>query len=134
MTKKIINELAYKIVGSAIEVHKTLGPGLIERVYECCLIEELQRQGLCVKSQIIFPINYKGKIIDSGLRIDLLVDDCIIVELKSVEKMNPIFEAQLLTYLRLTSKPKGLLINFNCKNISSELVPLVTEEYSKLPD
>jgi GxxExxY protein len=134
MTKKIINDIAYKIVGCAIEVNKELGPGLVEKVYECCMIEELNSKGLIVRSQVSFPINYKGKILDTGLRIDLIVDENIIVELKAVEKIIPIHEAQLLTYLKLTRIPKGLIINFNCKNITNELKSLVTDEFAKLPD
>lgn len=129
LTQKLINNLSYKIVGFAIEVHKNLGPGLLESVYESCLIDELQANHINVNSQILLPVNYKG----SALRIDLLVEDLIIVELKSVEVMIPLYKAQLLTYLKLTKKPKGLLINFNCEIITDQLVPLVTEEFAKLP-
>jgi len=134
LTKKYINEISYRIVGSAIEVHKELGPGLLEKIYEICLIDELNNIGLNVKSQVTLPVSYKGKELELGLILDLLVNDSVIVELKSVESILPIHIAQLLTYLKLTKKPKGLLINFNRKNISQELIPLVTDEFAKLPE
>ncbi|MBA4410879.1 MAG: GxxExxY protein [Bacteroidota bacterium] len=133
MTQKYINDIAYKIVGCAIEVHKQLGPGLLESVYETCLIEELKSAGLKVQSQLYVPVNYKGKEVGTPLKLDLLVEDLVIVENKAVEAMIPLFSAQLLTYLKLTGKPKGLLINFNCENITKHLVSLVTDEFAKLP-
>ena len=133
LTQKYINNLSYQIVGCAIEVHKHLGPGLLESVYESCLVEEMIEKGLPVERQVQVPINYKGKDLGSNLILDLLVNDLIIVELKAVEQMIPVFKAQLLSYLKLTGKPKGLLINFNCENITKQLVPLVTLEFSKLP-
>jgi GxxExxY protein len=132
ITQKHINDLAYKIVGCAIEVHKNLGPGLIESVYEKCMMIELEKAGLDVKSQVPIDIDYKDEVLKSVLRIDILVNDLIIVELKAVEMMTPLFTAQLMTYLKLAKKPKGLLINFNCENISKQLVPIVTLEFSKL--
>jgi GxxExxY protein len=133
ITQKYINDLSYKVVGCAIEVHKYLGPGLLESVYESCLVEEMIEQGLSIERQVPVPINYKGKDLGNNLILDLLVNDLIIVELKAVEQMIPVFKAQLLSYLKLTGKPKGLLINFNCENITKHLVPLVTSEFSKLP-
>lgn len=132
ITQKYINDLAYKIVGCAIEVHKNLGPGLLESVYEKCLILELMKEGLNVKSQVPIDIDYKGEILHSALRVDIIVNDLIIVELKAVEAMIPLFTSQMFTYLKLTNKPKGLLINFNCENITKQLVPIVTVEFSKL--
>lgn len=132
MTQKEINNIAYKIVGCAIEVHKQLGPGLLESVYAKCLVEELSLNGLNVKQQIKVPIEYKDKPLDCELRIDLLVNDYIIVELKAVEQVIPLYKAQLLTYLKLLKKPKGLLINFNCENITSQIVPLVNELFASL--
>jgi GxxExxY protein len=133
LTQKYINNLAYKIVGCAIEVHKNLGPGLLESIYETCLIEELSVVGLVVKSQLFVPIKYKNKDLGGTLKLDLLVNDLIIIELKAVDLMIPLFKAQLLSYLKLTGKPKGLLINFHCENIVEQMVPLVTDEFSKLP-
>lgn len=133
LTQKYINDIAYKIVGCAIEVHKHLGPGLLESVYETCLIEELIAVGLKVQSQLYVPIMYKGKELGTNLKLDLLVEEIIIVENKAVEIMIPLYTAQLLSYLKLAGKPKGLLINFNCENIIKHLVPLVTEEFAMLP-
>ena len=133
LTQKYINQISYKVVGCAIEVHKHLGPGLLESVYETCMMEELSSNGLKVLKQIPVPIKYKGKDLGSNLILDLLVEDLIIVELKAVEIMIPVYKAQLLSYLKLTGKPKGLLINFHSENITQSLIPLVTEEFSKLP-
>jgi len=133
MTQKQINNLAYKIVGCAIEVHKHLGPGLLESVYQKCFIDELISKGLKVKSEVQLPVVYKGKDLGNLLRIDVLIEDIIIVELKAVEVMIPLFKAQLLSYLKLSELPKGLLINFNCENISQQVVPLVTEKFALLP-
>jgi len=133
ITQKFVNQIAYKIVGCAIEVHKQLGPGLLESVYETCTIEEIKGSGMSVQSQLYVPILYKNKELGSSLKLDLVVEDLVIVELKAVETMIPLYKAQLLSYLKLTGKPKGLLINFHCENITEQLVPLVTEEFSKLP-
>lgn len=133
ITQAYINEISYKIIGCAIEVHRNLGPGLLESVYEACFIDELRNNGLNVKSQIHVPVSYKGKDLGGSLKIDLLVNDLIIVEEKAVEVMIPLYRAQLLSYLKLSGKPKGLLINFNSENIKDQLVSLVTEEFAKLP-
>lgn len=133
ITQRYVNEICYKIVGCAIEVHKILGPGLLESIYEKCMIEKLKSTNLEVKSQVIIPIYYKGKDLNTNLKIDLLVEGLVIVELKAVESIISLFSAQLLSHLKLTLKPKGLLINFNCQNITKQLVPIVTEEFSKLP-
>lgn len=132
-TQTYINEIAYKITGCAIEVHKYLGPGLLESVYEVCFIDELKRAGLSVKSQVPVPIIYKGRELGESLRIDILVEDVVIVEIKAVETMHPVFQAQLLSYLKLSQKPKGLLIYFNSENIVKGMIPLVTEEFAILP-
>ena len=133
ITQKYINEIAYKIVGGAIEVHKSIVPGLLESVYESCFINELLSLGLNVKSQVCVPVIYKGKDLGGILKLDILVNDLIIVEIKAVEVMIPVYKAQLLSYLKLAKKPKGLLINFNTINITQDLVPMVTEEFSLLP-
>lgn len=101
------------IIGAAIEVHKQLGPGLLESTYEECLCHELHLQGIQFKRQIDLPVVYKGLKLDCGYRLDLLVEDTVVVELKAVEQLLPVHEAQLLTYLHLAHKPVGLLINFN---------------------
>jgi GxxExxY protein len=133
ITQKYINEISYQIIGCAIELHKHLGPGLLESVYEPCFIDEMTSVGLFVKSQIYVPVHYKGKDLGGCLKLDLLVNDLIIVEEKAVEQMIPLFKAQLLSYLKLAGKPKGLLINFNSENIKEQLVSLVTNEFAKLP-
>ena len=98
ITKKHVNEIAYRVVGCAIEVHKQLGPGLLESVYETCFIEELVSQGLNVQKQVIVPLNYKGKDLGTNLILDLLINELVIVEIKAVEVMIPVFKAQLLSY------------------------------------
>ncbi len=113
------NKLTQKIIAAAIEVHKELGPGLLESVYEYCMVEELTNMGLNVKSQVKLPIIYKGKTLKKVFYIDLLVEDEIVIELKAVEVMLPVHEVQLVTYLKLADKRLGLLINFN--------VPLLKE-------
>jgi len=106
-------ELTEKIIGAAIEVHKVLGPGLLESAYEECLCHELSIRGVAFQRQIPVPVVYKNVKLDCGYRIDLLVEDSIIVELKCVEKLLPVFDAQLLTYMKLTGKTVGLLFNFH---------------------
>ena len=108
-----INKISGLIIEAAMRVHTALGPGLLESAYESCLLHELRKIGLIVLSQQILPIEYDSVKIDAGYRIDLLVADSVIVELKAVEKLLPIHEAQLLSYLKLGNKSLGLLINFN---------------------
>lgn len=108
-----LNGITQQIIGAAIAVHKEFGPGLLESVYEVCLMQEMEENGLKVASQVELPLWYKGKLTDKKFRIDLLVEDEIIVELKAVDSLLPIHEAQLLTYMKLTNKHLGLLINFN---------------------
>ena len=116
---KRTDEVAKAIVDSALTVHRELGPGLLKSVYEACLSHELGERGLSVQRQVQFPVIYDGERLEAGLRIDLLVDDCVVVELKAVKKSIPLFEAQLLTYLKLSGKRLGLLINFNVTLIKS---------------
>lgn len=131
MTQKLLNELTYKIIGAAIEVHKNLGPGLLEKVYEKFLIKELIDLGLKVDFQKSIPINYKGIDIEAELRFDLMVNEAIIVEIKSVEAFHPLFDAQLLTYMKLFEKPKGILLNFNVVNIFKEGQKTFVNEFYK---
>lgn len=107
------NELSSLIIKAAIAVHRALGPGLLESVYQVCLMQELKDMGLKAEAQVAVPIIYKGNRLASDLRIDLLVEDMIVVEIKAVNDLHPIHTAQLLTYLKLTNKKLGLLINFN---------------------
>jgi len=134
MTKKEVTQLSYKIVGCAIEVHKELGPGLLESVYEKCLRRELELNGYDIKQQVNIPVNYKGISLDVDLRLDLLVNDTIIVELKAIENILPVHEAQLLTYMKLLKKPQGLLINFFTDNITKSMKPFVNEVFKNLED
>jgi GxxExxY protein len=120
LTRKFIDDLSYKIIGCAIEVHRILGPGLLESIYEKCLIQELTLQKLSVRSQLKVPVNYKGINLQADLRLDLLVEELIVVEIKAVEALNAIYEAQTLSYMRLLEKPKGILINFCTKNIFND--------------
>lgn len=134
ITKKYIDDLTYTVVGCAIEVHKSLGPGLLESVYEKCFIRELTIKNIRYETQRSVPIIYKGMKLDAELRYDVLIEDLIITELKSVEGILPIHESVLLSYMSLLEKPKGLLINFNCSNIyKNGLKSLVNKYYSSLP-
>ena len=134
MTKKEITQLSYEILGYAIKVHKKLGPGLLEKIYEECLKYELEKNGYDVKQQVNVEVEYYDIQLVNPLRLDLLVNDCIIVQLKTVEKFHPIDEAKLLTYMKLMSVPQGLLINFNTTNISKSCKPLVNEYFHRLAD
>jgi len=134
ITKREVTQLSFDIVGCAIKVHKSLGPGLLESVYEKCLKHELVRNGYKVDSQIKVPIYYEGIEIEAELRLDLLVEDTVIVEIKAIENILPVHEAQLLTYMKLLEKPQGLLINFFVDNISRTTKPFVNEYFKKLSD
>jgi GxxExxY protein len=134
MTKKEVTQLSYEITGLAIKVHKNLGPGLLENIYEECLKIELINNGYDVKQQLYVPINYEGVEIKTKLVVDLLVNDCIIIELKAIEEILPIHEAQLLTYMKVMKKPQGLLINFYTNNITKSLRPFINEYFKALPD
>jgi GxxExxY protein len=110
----ILNELSSEMINAAIAVHKELGPGLLESVYQSCMILELLHRKLKVESEVPVPVYYRGvQVNDKGFRLDMLVEDAIVIELKSVEKVQAVHKKQLLTYLRLAEKPLGLLINFN---------------------
>ena len=115
-------ELTEKIIGAALEVHRTLGPGLLESAYAACLAHELALRGLPFEKEKPLPVQYKGMQLDCGYRLDFLVDGKVIVELKSVEKLAPLHEAQLMTYLRLAGLRIGLLMNFNTEKLRDGLV------------
>jgi GxxExxY protein len=109
-----LNQLSSQVIKAAINVHKSLGPGLLESVYQSCMVIELRNMDIKVQSEVPIPVFYRGqKVVEEGLRLDLLAEDTIIVELKSVEKVQDVHKKQLLTYLHLAQKPIGLLINFN---------------------
>ncbi|HVZ81051.1 MAG TPA: GxxExxY protein [bacterium] len=109
------NIVSGKVIDAAMEVHRALGPGLLESVYEACLFEELKEKGLKVLRQESLPVFYKGRKIEAGFRLDLYVEDCLVIELKTVDEILPIHEAQLMTYLKLTGDRVGLLLNFNVR-------------------
>lgn len=108
-----LNHITERIIGAAMKVHSALGPGLLESAYQACLMRELEKQGIMFSAEEVLPVIYDGEKIDAGYRMDLLVEEQVVVELKAVEKILPIHEAQLITYLKLSNKKVGLLINFN---------------------
>jgi len=114
-----MNHISGKVIEAAMRVHSALGPGLLESAYEACLLHELRKRGLQAVSQETLPLHYDGLTIDAGYRIDLMVEDSVVVELKAVEKVLPIHEAQLLSYLKLSNKKVGLLINFNVVHLKT---------------
>ncbi|HQZ83370.1 MAG TPA: GxxExxY protein [Pyrinomonadaceae bacterium] len=120
MTKKLLDKLTYEVIGAAIEVHKAIGPGLLESVYHECLKHELRLRAVRFATELIVPVRFKGINLETDLRCDLLIEGILVVELKSVAALTPIHEAQLLTYMKLLEAPKGLLVNFNCVNIFKE--------------
>lgn len=134
MTKKGVTQLSYEITGLAIKVHEALGPGLLESVYERCLYYELVKNGFDVKQQMNVPVDYEDIIIDTALRLDLLVNDCVVLELKAIEKVPHVEDAKILTYMKLLKKPQGLLINFFTENITKSMKPFVNEYFKMLPD
>jgi len=133
-TKKSVTHLSYEITGYAIKVHKGLGPGLLESVYEKCLKYELEKNGFIVRQQMVVPVWYDNLEMDVDLKLDLLVNDCVVVELKAIEKILPVHEAQILTYMKLLKMPQGLLINFFTDNITKSMKPFVNDFFRELPD
>ena len=123
----IADGLDKKIIGAAIEVHKALGPGLLESAYEGCLAPELKIKGLAFENQKPLPVEYKGEKLDCGYRLDIVVEDQVILELKAVEAIEPIHKAQLLTYLKLTGLSPGFLLNFNVPVMRDGIVRMVNK-------
>ena len=119
-----VDRVATQIVDAAYAVHSTLGPGLLESVYEACLVHELLKRGLKTERRIVLPVIYDGLEVDAGLRLDIVVEECVVVELKAVEKILPVHKAQVLTYLKLSGHRLGFLINFN--------VPLIRDGISRI--
>lgn len=134
MTKREITQLSFEVTGCAIKVHKALGPGLLEGVYEKCLKYELEKNGFDVKQQLFVPVYYDDLEINTDLKLDLLVNDLVVVELKTVESLLPVHEAQILTYMRLLKAPQGLLINFFTDNITKSMKPFVNEYFNMLEE
>mgnify|MGYP000927313041 FL=1 len=134
-TKAYYKDLIYQVNGAAIDIHRELGPGLLESVYHKCLKYELQERGISFQSELVIPIVYKGVEIEADLRCDLLIEECLVIELKAIDKVQPIHEAQLLTYLKLLKLPIGLMINFNCTHLFKEgQKTYVNELYRTLTD
>ncbi len=135
ITKSYLNTLTYSIIGAAIEVHRELGPGLLESVYHRCLKQELANRRIQYRSELKVDIDYKGERLDADLRCDLLIEEQIVVELKAVDALVPVHEAQIMSYMRLLQKPKGILINFTCANLFREgQRTFVNERFRTLPD
>jgi len=131
MTQKYLDELTFNVIGAAIEVHKNMGSGLLESVYQQCMIEELTNRNINFISEFKVPVVYKGKELNIEFRCDLFVENCLIVELKSVSEIKPIHDAQVLNYMNLLKVPKGIIINFNCFNIFREGQKTFVNEYFK---
>ncbi|WP_340152189.1 GxxExxY protein [uncultured Marivirga sp.] len=128
-SKAYLNELTYKINGAAIEVHKELGTGLLENVYQKCLAHELQNRNIEIQTEKIISIDFKGLELDVNLKCDLPVEDTICIELKAVKEIIPVYEAQILSYMKLLKVPKGTLFNFNVYNLYNEGQKTFVNEY-----
>lgn len=134
ITQKYLDELTYEVVGSAIEVHKIMGRGLLESVYHQCLIEEFKHRKINFLSEMRIPVIYKEKELEIDFRCDLFVENIMVIELKSVFEMHPMYEAKLHNYMKLLKSPKGVLINFNCFNLFKDGQKTIVNEYfKKLP-
>lgn len=127
MEKDTLDQFTRRIIGATIEVHKAIGPGLLESAYQACLAFELRQSGLAVDEQRPFPVTYKRVQLDCGYRMDLVIEDSIIVEIKAVDELVPIHEAQVLSYLRLSGKRVGLLINFHVRVLKDGIKRIVNE-------
>ena len=135
LTKTYLKDLTYKVTGAAIEVHKRLGPGLLESVYHKCLAKELELRNISFKSEYKIPYSYKGFDLDIDFRCDFLIEDIIVLEIKSVEEVAPIHIAKLLNYMNLLKSPKGLMINFNVESLYYDgQKTYVNEFYKSIPD
>ncbi len=135
ITKKYLDKLTYEVMGAAIEVHKSVGAGLLESVYHQCLKYELGLRKISFLTEMIVPVHFKRLQLETELRCDLFVENCLAVELKAVSTLAPIHEAQLLTYMKLLNAPKGILINFNCVNLFKEgQKTFVNEFFRNLPE
>lgn len=121
------NGLSGEVIGAAIEVHRVMGPGLLEDIYEKCMMRELQMRGIAAEQQVPVHVEYKGVEFDSVLRIDICVEDCLLLELKSLERVLPIHKAQLLSYMKLLDVPLGLLLNFHCNRLRDGISRLILD-------
>jgi len=127
--KERLNELTHIIIGAAIDVHRALGPGMLESSYDSCLAFELADRGLRIDRQRLMPLVYRGQTMDIGYRLDLLVEDAVVVEVKAVERLEPVHSAQVLSYLRLSGCKVGLLINFNAKWLTPKGIERIVNEF-----
>jgi GxxExxY protein len=135
ITKKYLTDLVYRVNGAAIEVHKHLGPGLLESIYHKCMIRELTLRGINFQSELIIPFEYKGLRLESDLRCDLFIENCLVLELKATNKVTPINVTILMSYMNLLEAPIGLMINFNVENIFHQgQKTYVNSLYSRLED
>ncbi|MBI3239257.1 MAG: GxxExxY protein [Flavobacteriia bacterium] len=135
LTKKAINDLTYELVGAAIHVHKSLGPGLLESIYHECMKIELTDRGIQFDTELKVPIEFYDRQLETVLKCDLFVEKCIVIELKAIKELIPVNEAQLMTYMKLLNAPKGILINFNCFHLFKEgQKTYVNEYYRSLPE
>ena len=132
ITKSYLTDLTYQINGAAIEVHKFLGPGLLESVYHKCLKKELNLREISFKSELLVPIIFKDLEIETDLRCDLFIENCIVLELKAIETVLPIHHAQLMTYMKLLEAPKGILYNFHSVNIYKDGQKTFVNEYFRI--
>ena len=134
ITKNYLKNLVYQVNGAAIEVHRALGPGLLESIYHKCMKHELTQRKVAFVSEMVVPVNYKGLAVETELRCDLFIENILPVELKAVDRIHPIHEAQIMTYMKLLKAPEGLLINFNVVHIFEEgQRTFVNEHYRSLP-
>ena len=125
------SELTEKIIAAAMKVHSAIGPGVLESVYKTCVAHELKKSGITVSSEVALPVVYDGLRLDSGFRIDLLVEDLVVAELKCVDTLLPIHKAQLLTYLRLSNKPIGLLLNFKVVHMRDGIQRILNNKHQR---
>ncbi|MBX2960754.1 MAG: GxxExxY protein [Flavobacteriales bacterium] len=134
LTQKYLDDLTYELIGASIEVHKTMGRGLLESVYQACLVEELKHRKINFSSEFKIPVMYRNKKLAIDFRCDFFVENAIVLELKAINEFSTIHEAQLLNYMQLLKAPKGILINFNCNNIFHEgQKTFVNHYFSNLP-
>jgi GxxExxY protein len=129
-----LNSITSKVIGAAIEVHRQMGPGLLESIYQRCLCHELSERELAFEAHTTIDVMYKGQSLDGGLKLDLFVEKLVVVELKAVEELAPIHEAQLLTYLKLTDAPLGLLLNFNVTVLRNGIRRLLNKRHEVVDD
>jgi GxxExxY protein len=135
ITKSFLDDLTYEVNGAAIEVHKELGPGLLESIYHQCLQHELKLRNIPFVTEVTIPVTYKGNSIETALRCDLFIENILVVELKSVKGVLPVHKAQLLTYMKLLKAPKGILYNFNVANLHHEgQETFVNQLFGELPE